>query len=794
MQRIKMYVWREIMRKKLIALFTAIAVSITAVGCGTKEQVVSNEKSSNTNISTETNMTEERSNESSQKNETVSGGMGRYVETIVYEETNFYNKVEKQTLNDGQMVFLNSLSNQQIVSKDNGSTWSPKAQEAFSNFIDVHYPAESAIAKDGTIAIIGMDKIAGTESDYEYNLYIYNTDDTTKQISVPLPDTNSHLRELAFDEQGTLYVFASGCKTIYQVDISTKTAEKLVTLEDSVHLLECRDGILMCLTFEKIFLYDLEKKSFIEDEVLDSFVEQNYEEISWTGGGYTAYAFLGTDKTIYIAGEKGLHRHVIDGGIVEQVIDGSLSSLGDPTYSILAMTMNDKNEFFAAYNDGKIVKFTYDATVPSVPSDKITVYSLSEDDLVKQTISAYQTQNPDMFVEYQIGIDEGGVTREDALKKLNTQLLSGNGPDVIMLDGMNIDTYAEKGVLMDLSDIVNDVNQSDGLYMNLMEQFQTNANLYAVPAKFYIPVILGDSDYVDHVEDYQSIADMTEKARDAYPDTSILSVCSATGIMRRFMPVCAPTWKDENGQLNQSKIREFLEQSKRLYDVEMNGTPEEYIEQYKQKLIDADGRNFEEEKYFMMLLDTSYLMQQSPFAYGEIIDAGTYRTMLSVPRISGLENTLIKLMSGQCNNVYHPESIVGINAATKNVDAAGQFVRMMLSTTVQETLQFGIPVNKKALPKQFAYDESELGEDGGQYYMSFSMKDGIRFSYTIYPVDQEGINKLESWIAQFDTPYLRDIVLETAVYTEGAKYIEGIQDIDSAVKAIANSVEIYLSE
>ena len=266
--------------------------------------------------------------------------------------------------------------------------------------------------------------------------------------------------------------------------------------------------------------------------------------MSWTGGGYTAYSFWGADKTIYVAGEKGLHRHVIGGGTMEQVIDGSLSSLGDPTYSILAMTMNDKNEFFAAYSGGKIVKFVYDATVPSVPNDKITVYSLSEDDFVKQTISAYQTQYPNLFIEYQIGMEEGGITREDALKKLNTQLLSGSGPDVIMLDGINIDTYAEKGVLMDLSDIVNEVDQSEGLYKNLINGIRTDDKMYAVPAKFYIPVLFGNESYVDSAKDYQSIADMAEKAREAYPDTTLLGVCSATGIMRRFMPVCAPTWKD----------------------------------------------------------------------------------------------------------------------------------------------------------------------------------------------------------------------------------------------------------
>ena len=42
-----------------------------------------------------------------------------------------------------------------------------------------------------------------------------------------------------------------------------------------------------------------------------------------------------------------------------------------------------------------------------------------------------------MYINYEIGMDGDGVTREDALKKLNTKLLSGEGPDVIILDGMD---------------------------------------------------------------------------------------------------------------------------------------------------------------------------------------------------------------------------------------------------------------------------------------------------------------------------------------------------------------------
>lgn len=790
------------MRKKsitarLAALLMAAAIGMGATGCNTDSQLDIEETARN-QTGAQANTTEESLSGTKQADSADSSGMGRYVETDVFAGDSFADHVETQILNDGRIVFLNSLTKQKIVSKD-GTAWELEENEAFSAFIDAHYPAAVAIAQDGTIAFVGMDKKTGSQdgerTEYDYNLYIFNTDNTTKQIPIDLPDS-SFLRTLAFDEQGTLYAFASGCRNIYKVDISEGTTEMLVALEDTCDLMQCRNNILMCVTFEKIFLYDMEKKNFIEDETLDNFINETYNDMSWTGGGYTAYAFLGTDNTIYVAGDQGLYRHVIGGSAVEQVIDSGLSSLGDPTNSIMAMTMNDNNEFFVAYNHGTIARFVYDTTVSTVPNDKITVYGLNEDDLVRQTISAYQTQYPDMYIEYQIGMDEGGITREDALKKLNTQLLSGSGPDVIMLDGMNIETYAEKGVLMDLTDLVNKIDQTEGLYKNLVDRVQSTDKTYAIPAKFCIPVIYGKEDYVGGAEDYKAIADMAEKAKNSYTnaETGILGICSATGIMKKMAPVCAPSWKNQNGQLDQEKIREFLEQTRRLYNVEMDSMLQEYVEMYQQQMTDTDGTNFEDSKYFLMVNDNNYLLQEAPFTCGEIVDAYTYRDLLSIPRAQGAEDTLIKLMNGQSSNVYHPQSIAAINTGTKNPDAAKAFVSMMISETVQKNLQFGLPINKKALPSQFAYDESELGDDGGQFYTSFSYHDGTSFGYTIYPVNQDGIDKLESWIAQLETPYLSDAVLEAVVYAEGAKYMQGTQDLDTAVKAIVDSAEIYLLE
>lgn len=776
---------------RVAAVFMAAALGVTAPGCGVKEP------SENTS-GTQSDAAMADASDEARKDASDGSGKGRYVESTVYDGGGFSDLVQTQVLADGRILFLNGLTKQKVISKDGGSSWEVEANDAFYAFVDEHYPFGAAIAPDGTIALIGMDRREdspeGMDAEFDFNLYIFDTDNTSRQIPLDMPDADSKPRLVAFDGQGALYVFASGCRNIYKVDTDAGTSEKLVTLADGCELMQCRDNVLMCMTSEKIFLYDLEKKSFIEDETLDSFIEDHYGRLEWTGGGYTAYPFLCADNTICVAGDQGLYRHIIGGSVVEQVIEGELSSLSDPSNSIMAVTMNDKNEFLAAYGNGKIVRFVYDGEVSSVPDDKITVFSLSEDDLVRQTITAYQTQHPEMFVEYQVGMDEGGVTREDALKKLNTQLLGGSGPDIIMLDGMDIDTYVEKGVLRDLTDIVGEIDGQEGLYRNLIEGLASDGAMYAVPAKFYLPVLYGEGDYVNSVDDYPSMADTVERARQAYPDTNLLAVCSAEGILRRFVPVCAPSWKDGRGQLDQAKIREFLEQSRRIYDLQMNGTPQEEILSYQRQLIGEDGKSIEEGKYFLLARDSCYMMQESPIVCGEIVDANTYRSTLSIPRVQGMEGTVIRPLSGQSSGVYHPASLVGISAAAENPDAAAEFVRVMLGSSVQKTLQFGFPINKTALPAQFAYEESDLGEDGGQFYISSSTKDGRGYEYTIYPVEQDGIDRLERWIAQMETPYLSDAVLEDVVYEEGTAYLEGRQDIDTAVKAIADSVEIYLYE
>ncbi|MBO5032086.1 MAG: carbohydrate ABC transporter substrate-binding protein [Lachnospiraceae bacterium] len=721
-------------------------------------------------------------------------GMGRYVEKTVYEMDSVFTMANR-VLNDGSFLFTDCTSGKKYVSNDSGDTWEAVQDERYAQFVEEHYAVESAVSADGVIAMINMeakeDAGNGEKQDYDFVCNVFYGDDASKRISLELPSDSMGCRNLTFDENGRLYVSAYSCDTIYEVDINGGTSKKLVDIPGGVEIMECRGNILMCATYEKTYLYDLENQSFIEDEVLNDFIHENYNGVEWYGSGYSAFVFLGEENVIYVAGEKGLHRHAIGGSTMEQVIDGGLSSFGDPSHSIMTAMMNDRQEFIAVFNDGKFVKFTYDENVSTVPEGKLTVYGLKEDAVVRQAISAYQTAYPDMYIEYETGMEEGGVTREDALKKLNTELMSGNGPDVLLLDDMSIDTYIEKGVLMELSEIVNTIDAEEGLFMNLIESVNQGTGIYAVPAQFRIPFIAGHEDTIQGVEDYQTFADMVEKVRADYPDTNLLMTCSASGIMKRMLTVCEPSWKDTDGQVDKNRIKEFLQETKRIYDAQMNGTPKNEIENYLENAAESD---IEDSIYLTQMNNFDYYIGITPFLWGEPMGYVSFLDMISMAKNSGFEDTIYRVMDGQSSNVYHPSTIAGINAAANSSGQAKQFIEILLSPEVQDVPSIGFPMNKKSFVNQFEYEESKLGEDGGLYYMGGSSQDGLEVNYTVYPASADEVSALEKVIASLTTPYIQDSVLETAVIVEGEKYFQGEQDLDTAVSRIMESAALYTME
>lgn len=102
-----------------------------------------------------------------------------------------------------------------------------------------------------------------------------------------------------------------------------------------------------------------------------------------------------------------------------------------------------------------------------MPEQQLTIYSLTENDTVSKAVSAFRKNHPEVFVKQEIGItDEASMVAEDAIRNLNASLLSGEGPDIIILDGMPRDAYIEKGQLKDLKEFAEKL-EGEGSYFKI---------------------------------------------------------------------------------------------------------------------------------------------------------------------------------------------------------------------------------------------------------------------------------------------------------------------------------------
>ena len=81
-----------------------------------------------------------------------------------------------------------------------------------------------------------------------------------------------------------------------------------------------------------------------------------------------------------------------------------------------------------------------------------------------------------------------------------------------MMDGMPLDSYVEKGMLLELNDIVAQLESESGYYKNILEAYQSDGKLFTVPIRFALPVIAGESDRISGIKDLGTLADAVEAA------------------------------------------------------------------------------------------------------------------------------------------------------------------------------------------------------------------------------------------------------------------------------------------
>ena len=759
--------------------------------------------------------------------------MGRYVEEEIGRPEEMERNGGIVRLADGTLQIFD-FNQGPFVSQDEGKTWTKKYDD-WSGMVGEGYFMNAAAAKDGSLFLVystydavsseegeeaSQEEVSDAERSEQPDTEPAETEDTevqveesdmftidchymfvspegeTREIMLPFDMDNYELiTNCWYTPDGRLLASQGGA--IYEINQEDGSLTVLFETDGDADTACFSDTQMVAFTNTKAYRFDLVKGELMEqDEELDKFISgltNNGEKgVYWTSGNYSFLVAMDKDNTLYLACQDGLYQCTA-GESPKQLLQGTLCSMGDPSNGKYGMLVEDGPVFLVLFSSG-LSRFTYDETMPATPDKELKVYSLKKDQTLQQAVSAYQKAHQDVFVKYEVGMSgENGLTAEDAIKALNTEIMAGNGPDVIMLDGLPIESYLAKGMLADLSENLKAAEEKEEFFDNITRVYEEDGKIYAIPTRFRIPLLMGNEEFVSNIQDLSSLSAVMEEMREKNPEGSILSAYTPEILLKMLAIASEPTWSKEDGNLQEETVKEFLTQAKKIYDNEISGISDLEKEEFLNSVRGSDDSSGTAEE---TALDISWSIlnfltkSQAQLAIGASQQVSLdFTNVISVPRVK--PEVVYKPLSLQAENVFQAESIVGVSAKAAESEMAREFVEMLLSYNVMSMQQEPYPVNAASFDSLF---DTDMEGDGAFGSMGISKDDGSVATLDLYWPNEEEQKGLEQMVRSLKTPYLPGSPIEQAVLEAGVSVLEGNMSVDEGVAQIKQKIQLYLSE
>lgn len=755
--------------------------------------------------------------------------MGRYLEEEVSLPEGLATLMALVTLEDGRLRILGGTDTANMVydSSDSGKTWKEVCQIALQ---EQDYVTSATLSPTGEIGLVSM---RGTEDGgAEYIPFLADEQGQVQQIPLALPGSESRenreeagqnqetgqedqavgeaasaassaqasdgsgplgqnwVSSLKFAADGNLYVMDME-QNIYRIQKETGEIEKTYSFGSWVDDFLVLADRMMVVADGKVEYYDLESgENLGVDQNMTDQLGASLESGYMVSGIFPVLFLRDGEEALYFCNDGGMYRHVMEGNISEQIIDGALNSLANPSVGLIGMGVLEDGSFAVGVAEGedyKILHYVYSKDTPSRPSTEVKVYSLRDHTEIRQAISMYQKENPDVFVSLEIGVSgEDGVTVSDALRTLNTNIAAGKGPDILVLDGMPVDSYIEKGLLADLSQVTQSIGEQEGMYENIADTYRTQEGLFAVPSRFSIPVIQAGQKALEGIDSLKTLADTAQKLREENQEApAVLESGDMEELVNTLYYLDSASWQTEDGTFDQEKIAQFYTSLKQIYDLDEHGEEEGAAGYFTFSASGGQGNTAAMRDLEMGAIQ--YFYGSILMNVGALSDMNSFSTVTSVNRSkegSGWAFT------DEANKTFIPSQILGILSNSQNAQAAEAFVTYLLSAEAQTVNQGGgFPVNREGFANSL---EDKSGVENTE--MAVADEEGSMVSLSLSWPDEGDIQALQDSFEELSIPVEADEVVIDAVTEQGVACLEGTVTPQEAAENALQKIQLYLAE
>ena len=595
--------------------------------------------------------------------------------------------------------------------------------------------------------------------------------------SEQLPELKNQNAFYKYSSDGKFYVVEDQTIRLYE-DTQPSTIN-IVEGESYLDSALCRQDFYLLVEDEtgtkQIRKYDLSEQIWenMENEGLVQALKKT-----------TGYGCLAADplaEMLYTEGEgivkycveKDETTHAINGEVLNSCIDTinePITGLAVQGENIVVCTAgksgSESNLYFLQKEQTK--KTEKDKT-DTGKNTVLKIYSLKENSMIRSSLAFFRREHTDISINYTVGYTgEDGFSVSDAIRKLNTEIMADEGPDIIVLDNLPVEEYISKGALEPVTDIVNE--KKDEIFFNMIEGYNKESEIFCVPTTFRIPVIIGNSEVVS-AESSKAVIDQMEQqespvlTRQDFPYAAMYMFVTSDMV--------------EKDGMNEEKLTAYYNDLLRLK--EMGNVTDKIVGESDYSM----NQTVDIFPYGESDVPSDIYFGEAKAGVGQIAYADSYIKLNSARKQADIQFDYLNKSGG---NYYIPTEVLGINSRSSYKDAAKEFLSLYLTEEVQNTNTMGFSINRNSMRNSAAVTDSP------QYYSTIYKNLEDTSGLDLYTLSTDEFNELLQFVELADTPVRVDAVVTETVMEQADKILYEGLDVQTAVKTVCDKINLYLKE